>query len=153
VFCEEIYPFTLNQPSSGIITRIYLTIWEMQMRRLRALPVPLAFAFAFQAAITLTAKAAPAEQQIAVVMAEICLWSDTSPVTSKKPTCQNVQLTPGEAGPSFPSIEACKAGLAGVMKKWFAAVREILGFEGYAGKGYNISARCSLRSRMPNLGS
>jgi hypothetical protein len=41
--------------------------------------------------------------------------------------CEEFQLTPGEAGPLFSSVQACDAGTKAAMEKWFKDVKSMLG--------------------------
>jgi hypothetical protein len=64
-------------------------------------------------------------------------------LTERGQLCNEVQLTPGAAGPVFPSLEACEAGREQAMNRWFEEAGPGLGITGRVGKDYRIEfERC-----------
>jgi hypothetical protein len=85
---------------------------------------------------------APVETDGSVALyISLCLWSQQHP----SPTCRDVPLTPGAAGPAFISMKACQAGQEDALRKWRAEAGPVFGFTAMAGDGYRIDGmRCSL---------
>jgi hypothetical protein len=76
----------------------------------------------------------------------LCLWSALHPAA----TCREVPLTPGAAGPTFVSMQACQEGQEEAMVRWRVQAGSVFGFTGMAGDGYRIEGkRCGLAMGNP----
>jgi hypothetical protein len=71
-----------------------------------------------------------------VLFISLCLWSQQHP----SPTCREVPLTPGAAGPAFVNMKACQDGQDEALRKWRTEAGPVFGYTGMAGDGYRIDA-------------
>jgi hypothetical protein len=71
----------------------------------------------------------------AALYISLCLWSQQHP----SPTCRELPLTPGAAGPVFVTMQACRDGQEEAFRKWRAEAGPVFGFTAMAGDGYRIS--------------
>lgn len=76
----------------------------------------------------------PATGQPVALYISLCMWSPQHP----SPTCREVPLTPGAAGPVFGSMKACQDGQEEAFRKWRAEAGPVFGFTAMAGDGYQI---------------
>jgi hypothetical protein len=66
----------------------------------------------------------------------LCLWSE-----QRSPTCRELPLTPGPAGPMFATMADCQDGQAKALHRWLAEAGPVFGITAMAGDGYRIEAR------------
>ncbi|HEY4044084.1 MAG TPA: hypothetical protein VGM32_19880 [Rhodopila sp.] len=107
------------------------------------------FSFRFSTCASEGVKPTATGEPVALYI-RLCLWSQERPA----PTCREVALTPGAAGPLFVSVKACQDGQEEAVRRWRAEAGPVFGFTAMEGDGYRIEEMyCSQVTGRPNQGS